>query len=316
MEIKWENFIKILFSFIVEFMIIFVPMHDLLIIFQRYNPIYFFFFTVEGYFYLDIQILGILLIVYSVISQIEALKGKKIISLGAMIFGGILVLFPLMAISLNVYAIYLFYEEIFFWVYFGPILSLVLLVPGVALCVHGWFLKKIRTNKEEKKLIAMKIKERDAIIGIMSFLVGVFLLSNIVLELIVNSQYFLSQAFIRLYGYYNIDLFILAMILFFYAFFLLKPMKTLRGKKILTLGEMISGGILIFFLIVAIGFELNYRSFYRYRFSVIDTLNFFLCIVILLPGMSLLIHGWVLRKSLNSEEKKGLIEMGLERGTL
>jgi len=296
MEIKERYTIIILISFIVGVFLLNV---------FSFIPIYYFVYNSVGYFFFDLQILVIIILLnaYFTIRPIKTLRGKKNIALGAMIFGSILVLFPVIAISLDTYRIYFVYEEIFFWFYFGPILSLVLLVPGVALYVHGWFLKKRISSKEKRKLIEMKIKERNAIFAILSFVAGAFLLIITVHILIVTVLYNPSYGFSRLYGYLFIDLLILAIPLFFYAHFLLKPMKTLRGKKILARGAMIFGGILIFFLIVGIGFELNYRFFYGYDFSVIDSLNIALCFVILMPSIILLIQGWLLRKSIEEDYK-------------
>lgn len=80
----------------------------------------------------------------------------------------------------------------------------------------------------------------------------------------------------------------MAIIFLVYAFTLLSPIKTERGKKILNLSNMVLVGFLFIVQMIVIVFGLIYRFFYGYNFSVIDLLILTLSIMILIPSLILI----------------------------
>lgn len=152
MEVKERNTIIILISFIIGAFLLVYPVPVLIMVVFSYNPLYYFIFYPLGYLCLDLLILAITLFVYAyfLLRPMNTLRSKKILSLGAMTCGSILVIFPVIAICIDAYFI-IFSDFIFYWFYFGPILNLVLLIPGIALFVHGWFLKKNIKSGDKRK---------------------------------------------------------------------------------------------------------------------------------------------------------------------
>ena len=80
---------------------------------------------------------------------IKTIKGKENLVKGAMIIGGILIFLPLFGIG------YLLFERFRFWFYWYYMIEVIpfilLLIPGVALFIHGWFLyHKPRTDNVEE----------------------------------------------------------------------------------------------------------------------------------------------------------------------
>ena len=230
------------------------------------------------------------------------------LALGAISFGSILVVIPAIALYLDLYLLNSSYGKIFFWYYFGPVVPLLLLFPGIALFIHGFFLRKKLQSKEEERIIEIKLREREIILAIFSFVTGVFLIACFtpMILYIFLSVSLTSYVFSRLYGFLIIDFFLLTIPMFLYAYFLLRPMKNLRSKKILAIGRIIFGGILFFFLIVAIYSEFNYQFYYRYDFDVIDLINIILCVVMILPAMTLIIQGLLFLNSTKEQKKIGI----------
>ena len=146
----------------------------------------------------------------------------------------------------------------------------------------------------------MEINERNTIIALTSIIIGV-VLSIYVIPFLINLV--LSENplvyFRTSIGYIHIDLIILAMTLFLYAYFLIKPVKTIRGKKNLGLGAIILGGILILFPAIAIG--IDFIFYFTYYFIIFYFLIFDL--LVLLPGVALFVHGWYIKRSTVSEER-------------
>jgi len=316
MEIQERNSIIISISFIVGLFLVIYPLRILLIMIFSINPIYSFLHSF-GYLTLDLLTLVINLFLYTYFLKkpIKNLRRKKVLAIGTIIIGAILILFPGIAIGFEIYDIYFYYRiYYYYWIYLELILSLLLLLPGVVIFVYGLTLKKSLKSEKRNISIEMKIKEKNRIIASLSFTFGSFLLIIILFELIFKVPIVPgpSYYFSRLYGCLYIALILLAITLFFYGYFLLRPMETLRGKKTVALGSMIFGWILTFLFVIAIIFELYYYWLYTYSSSDIIVINFLLCLMILLPGLFLIIYGRSLRKSLTSKEKIKLIKLGLK----
>jgi len=144
----------------------------------------------------------------------------------------------------------------------------------------------------------MEIRERNIIIELISFILGVFLLifsiPIVTMIFLYNPSYYFNTSI----GYLFLDLLVLAITLLLYAYFLIKPTKTLKGKENLALSAMIFGGMLIILPIIAIGFGANYWFFSGNEIYII-----ILYVMLLLPGVALFVHGWFLKRPTTLEEK-------------
>ena len=147
----------------------------------------------------------------------------------------------------------------------------------------------------------MDIRERNRLIAVTSFFIGLILIIYITLEMIRYPRF--ESFYINPFFYLFLDLPFLAIALFFYSYFMLRPVKTLKARKILAIGVMSFGGVLLVFPLIGIGLML---------LSLPDTLvGGFLILLwwigltpilaVLIPGVLLFYHGWYLRKNLRSE---------------
>ena len=143
----------------------------------------------------------------------------------------------------------------------------------------------------------MDIRERNRLIAVTSFFIGLIMIIYLIPQFILYSRYNLSHVFLNPYFYMFIHLLFLAIALFFYSYFMLRPVKTLKARKILAIGVMIFGGVLLVFPLIGIGLML---------LSLPDTLvGGFLILLwwigltpilaVLIPGVLLFYHGWYLR---------------------
>lgn len=138
----------------------------------------------------------------------------------------------------------------------------------------------------------MEIKERNTIIGVVSFIVDLILIISLIptfTSLFVNPLNILYM-FIYPYGYIILDLFVLLFTLFLYGCFMIKPMNTLSGKKNLATGTLILGGILVVLPIIG----MVYTSFILFGYSFYYILSLIPYLVLLIPGVALFMHGWFL----------------------
>lgn len=145
----------------------------------------------------------------------------------------------------------------------------------------------------------MEIKERNSIIGIISFLGGIVLMMYII-PILVSFRSFPS-IFITPYGFLFFDLFILANTLFLYGCFLIRPIRTLKGKEYLAKGTLIIGGILIILPLIGAGYQIFVYLQYSWLsvlFFLIEIIPF---IILLIPGVALFIHGWFLHQKPRTE---------------
>lgn len=73
------------------------------------------------------------------------MKGKEYLAKGTLIIGGVLIILPLIGAGYQIF-VYLQYLSMMF-VLMEIIPFIILLIPGVALFIHGWFLhQKPRTE--------------------------------------------------------------------------------------------------------------------------------------------------------------------------
>jgi len=75
---------------------------------------------------------------------VKTLKARKILAIGVISFGGVLLVFPLIGIGLMLPSLPYVLSEggfILFWL-MGLIPLLAVLIPGVLLFMHGWYLRK------------------------------------------------------------------------------------------------------------------------------------------------------------------------------
>lgn len=93
-----------------------------------------------------------------------------------------------------------------------------------------------------------------------------------------------------------INLFVLTNTLFLYSVFLIRPIKTLKGKKNLAKGAMIIGGILIILPLIGMLYIL-FTLFQVFMLSILYLTEIIPFILLLIPGVVLFIHRWFLYKN-------------------
>jgi len=90
-----------------------------------------------------------------------------------------------------------------------------------------------------------------------------------------------------------INLFILANTIFLYGVFLIRPIKTIKGKENLAKGAMIIGGILIILPLIGICYTI-FIIFPSFIYGLYNLMNAIPFILLAIPGVALFIHGWFL----------------------
>jgi hypothetical protein len=75
---------------------------------------------------------------------VKTLKARKLLAIGVMSFGGVLLVFPLIGIGIMLPGLPYVLSEGFFIVFWlmGLVPLLVVLIPGVLFFMHGWYLRK------------------------------------------------------------------------------------------------------------------------------------------------------------------------------
>ncbi|MFX0043200.1 MAG: hypothetical protein ACFE8L_09830 [Candidatus Hodarchaeota archaeon] len=143
----------------------------------------------------------------------------------------------------------------------------------------------------------MEIKERNAIIGVILFIVGLILIIYLI-PMYLFSFFTPFEIFLSPYGYLCLDIFVLLILLLLFGYFMIKPINTLRGQKNLAISAMVLGGILI--VLPLIGMVLTFFILIRYSFRYMIVLIPFL--LVLIPGITLYIHGWFLKHKLRTDK--------------
>ena len=148
----------------------------------------------------------------------------------------------------------------------------------------------------------MDIRERNRLIAVTSFFIGLIILMYTIPYLIMYSRYNLSYVFLNSYFYLFLDLLFLAIALFFFSYFMLRPVKTLKVRKTLAKGAMSFGGVLLVFPLIGIGIMLPGLPYILSEgFLPLLLIGLTPLFVVLIPGVLLFMHGWYLRKNLRSE---------------
>jgi hypothetical protein len=155
MERRERNTIVGVISIIIGliFILYLIPTISLLF-FSPYSPfnISAFFTSSTGYLfmYLFVFVITIFLFGFFLIRPTKTTRGRSNLAIGALVFGGILVVLPVIGMGFS-----MFYSAVLlggYSIYYIALVtqSLVLLIPGVIILIHGSFLrKKSRTEDTE-----------------------------------------------------------------------------------------------------------------------------------------------------------------------
>ncbi len=148
----------------------------------------------------------------------------------------------------------------------------------------------------------MDIREKNGLNAVTSFFIGLAIVIYLIPVFFTYPSYRFN-VFLNSFFYIDLELLFLAITLFFFSYFMLRPVKTLKGRKILFIGVMSFGGVLLVFPLIGIGLIL-FDFFYFFQegfllFLLLITLIFLLAMLI--PGVLLIIYGWYLRKNLRSD---------------
>lgn len=152
----------------------------------------------------------------------------------------------------------------------------------------------------------MDTKARLISIVAISFFIGlisiVYLIPQFMYSFIFHSYKNFRHLFMSYNFYIFLDLFVLVIILFLYLYYLIRPIKTLNGKKSLTIIEMVLGGILVIFPLIGIGvLSSSFLSIYLEGFFLFYLIGLLFYCFFLIPGTILFIHGWHLLKNHNTQ---------------
>jgi len=149
----------------------------------------------------------------------------------------------------------------------------------------------------------MDIRERNRLIAVTSFFIGVIMIIYLIPQFILFSRYNLSQVFLNPYFYIFLHLLFLTITLFFYSYFMLRPVKTLKARKTLAIGVTCIGGVLLAFPLIGIGLMVPSLPYVLSEggFIVFWLMGLIPLLAVLIPGILLFMHGWYLRKNLRSE---------------
>lgn len=147
------------------------------------------------------------------------------------------------------------------------------------------------------------MKKRNRIITLVILFIGLILIIGVFPILLRTVRYYsfwysgVGQACLSL------EVFVFMITFFLCIYFIIKPRKTLKGKKNLAKIELIFGGVIIYFPIIGIGFLL-------YGFPIwysIGSLSFFIMTILIplllcfIPGIIIFIHRYYLQKKIQNE---------------
>jgi len=135
----------------------------------------------------------------------------------------------------------------------------------------------------------MESREKNLIIGAITAVMGVILIlysMNIIIYMLYNPIF----VFMTPSGYLYLTLFIIAIASFIYAYYMIKPVKTLKGKRGLAKIALVTGIVLILFPIIGMCLEAFYSSAY-FGFSFYIMGFFIPYLIVIIPGLALTIHG-------------------------
>ena len=149
----------------------------------------------------------------------------------------------------------------------------------------------------------MDVRERIKLIAVTSFFIGLIILFFIGLTIIiVYSHYNPSYFILNPYFYLYLELLFLVIAWFFYSYFMLRPVKTLKARKTFAIGVISFGGVLLVFPLIGIGLMFSGLLYYILEgFLIFFLIGLIPILVAFIPGALLFMHGWHLRKNLRSE---------------
>ncbi len=152
----------------------------------------------------------------------------------------------------------------------------------------------------------MDLKKRNRIITVLVLFIGLIFIIGVLPILLGLTTHYPTLLFYGVgLGCLYLEEFILMITLFLCIYFIVKPRKTLKGKKNLTKIDLIFGGVIIFFSIIGIGFLLHgFPIWYdlgslSYVSSIIMEIIIPLLLCFIL-GIILLIHRYYLRKKIQN----------------
>jgi len=147
----------------------------------------------------------------------------------------------------------------------------------------------------------MEKREKNLITGVTVAVMGVILIlysMNVIIYMFYNPIF----VFMTSSGYFYLDLFILAIASFIYAYYMVKPALTLKGKNRLAKIALVVGIVSVVFPIIGMCLEAFYSSAY-FGFSFYIMGFFIPYLIILIPGLALTIHGKFLLKETKAENR-------------
>lgn len=149
----------------------------------------------------------------------------------------------------------------------------------------------------------MHVREKIKLIVVTSFFIGFVVLFFIGLTTIIHySHYNLSNFIFNSYFYLYLQLLFLAIACYFYSYFKLRPVDTLKGRKTLAIGVMRFGVILLVFPLIGIGLMLLGLPYILSEgFLIYFMVGLSPLLMALIPGILFFNHGWNLRKTLGIE---------------
>lgn len=147
----------------------------------------------------------------------------------------------------------------------------------------------------------MDSKEENILIAVVSFFVGLILVFYLIPTFKRHTRF--PQFFLNPYFYFDLRLLFISITLFFYSYYMLRLVKSLKGRKILSIAAISFGGVSLVFSLIEFGLWIAgliiiiFEGFLLlYWPSVIPLL------AMLILGVLLIKHGWDLRKNLRIEK--------------
>lgn len=154
----------------------------------------------------------------------------------------------------------------------------------------------------------MEIKERNLIIGVISSIMGIILIILFAPYVFFNFVIYLNiYLLMDTETSLSLSLFILGIVQVLYGYFMIRPPKNLSEKKKVSRGSLAFGIILV--IIPQIGIFINtlllrmYELYNLTRFSLTYLTRIAPYLIIVLIGVTLIIHSKFLKKSLQQVER-------------
>jgi hypothetical protein len=142
--------------------------------------------------------------------------------------------------------------------------------------------------------ILMEKREKNVITGVIVAIIGIIMILyslNVLIMLFFAPFFFFMTPF----GYLYLNIFIIAFTSFAYAYFMINPAKTQKGRNRLAKIVLVVGIVLLIFPVIGMFLEIYYSSaYFGFSFYI---LGFFVpYLIVMIPGFALTIHGYFWRK--------------------